>query len=117
MMIRAACAATAIVSCWLLSSTSARDQDRFLGMDQYIQEAMEKWEVPGLAIAVVKNGEVAVVRSYGVMEVGSDRRVSQHTVFPIASCTKSFTAAAIALLVDEKAVDWDDTVKKHLPEF
>ncbi len=91
--------------------------DRFAGMDAYIRAAMHKWEVPGLAIAVVKDGEVVAARGYGVCELGTNREVTKDTLFPIASCDKSFTAAAVGILVDEGKLDWDDPVAKHLPEF
>ena len=67
--------------------------DRFAGMDAYIRAAMEKWEVPGLAIAVVKDGEMVLARGYGVCEIGKDRKVTADTAFTIASCAKSFMAA------------------------
>jgi len=106
------------VACWLLFGPgAARGADRFAGMDPYIREAMQKWEIPGLAIAVVKDGELVLVRGYGICELGKDRKVTKDTVFPIASCTKSFTAACVAMLVEEGKLGWDDPVAKHLPGF
>ncbi|MEK6262387.1 MAG: serine hydrolase [Planctomycetota bacterium] len=101
----------------LLSPRVARADDRFAGMDAYIREAMQKWEVPGLAIAIVKDGELVLARGYGVCELGKDGKVTEDTVFPIASCTKSFTAACVAMLLDEGKLGWDDPVRKHLPDF
>src|SRR5687767_10667870 len=74
--------------------------DPFAGMDPYIHTAMKKWEVPGLAIAVVKDGEAVLVRGFGVAELGTDRKVTGDTPFTIASCTKSFTATAVGMLVE-----------------
>src|SRR2546423_10827474 len=91
--------------------------DRFDGLDAYVREAMQKWEVPGLAIAVVKDDELVLARGYGICQVGSDREVTKDTPFSIASCTKSFTAACIGMLVDEKKVHWDDRVQAHWPSF
>src|SRR5687767_11872814 len=91
--------------------------DPFAGMDPYIHTAMKKWEVPGLAIAVVKDGEVVLLRGYGVCELGADRKVTGDTPFTIASCTKSFTATAVGMLVEEGKLKWDDPVVKHLPGF
>jgi len=91
--------------------------DRFDGLDGYIREAMQKWQVPGLAIAVLKDDELVLVRGYGVCEIGRDRAVTKDTVFPIASCTKSFTAACIGMLVDDGKVKWDDAVQNHWPQF
>ena len=98
-------------------SPASRDGDRFSGMDTYIRAAMGKWEVPGLAIAVVKDGEVVLARGYGVCELGKDRRVTADTAFPLASCSKSFLAAAVGLLVEEGKLRWDDPVARHLPDF
>ena len=74
---------------------------RFDGVDEYVEAAMKTWETPGLAIAVVKDGEVVLTRGYGVREIGTDRRVDADTLFPIASCAKSFVAASIGVLIDE----------------
>src|SRR6266851_1020208 len=101
----------------LLGPRPTRAADHFAGIDPYIREAMQKWEVPGLAIAVVKDGELVLARGYGVSELGKDRKVTKDTVFPIASCTKSFTAACAAMLVEEGKLGWDDPVAKHLPGF
>jgi CubicO group peptidase (beta-lactamase class C family) len=86
-------------------------------MDDYVRRAMNKWKVPGLGIVVVKDGEVVVARGYGVCELESDRKVTTDSIFTIASCAKSFTAACIGMLVDEGKLDWDDLVKTHLPTF
>jgi CubicO group peptidase (beta-lactamase class C family) len=91
-------------------------EGRFDGADAYIAAAMRRWEVPGLAIAAVKDGEVVLARGYGVCEVGGDRRVVEGTVFDIASCAKAFTSASLALMVDQGKVHWDDPVVQHLPE-
>lgn len=98
------------------SSTTLAD-DRFAGIDDYINAAIRKWDVPGVAIAVVKDGEVVVARGFGVAEPGTNRVATADTVFPITSCTKSFNAACIAMLVDDGKVQWDDPVRKHLPDF
>jgi CubicO group peptidase (beta-lactamase class C family) len=100
-----------------ITARPAPATDRFAGMDDYIRAAMQAWEVPGLAIAVVKDGETVLARGYGVCELGTDRSVSPDTVFTIASCTKSFIATAVALLVEEGKVDWDDPVVRHLPDL
>jgi CubicO group peptidase (beta-lactamase class C family) len=107
----------ATIGVLLLVSQAAWAGDPFAGIDAYLAQAMAKWEVPGLAIAVVKGGEVVLAHGYGLREIGTDRPVAADTVFSIASCTKSFTAAAIAMLVDEGKVGWDDAVKLHWPEF
>lgn len=93
-------------------------QDRPLeGLDAYIESAMEDWEVPGLAIAVVKDDSVVYARGFGVTELGGDRAVDENTLFAIASTTKAFTTASLAMLADEGMLDWDDPVTRHLPRF
>src|SRR4051794_23472909 len=78
---------------------------------------MAAWNLPGLAIAVVKDGKVVHSRGYGVRRFGRDDRVDEKTIFPIGSATKSFTAAAIASLVDRGKIAWDDSVIRYMPKL
>jgi CubicO group peptidase (beta-lactamase class C family) len=100
-----------------LSPDMSPGADRFAGLDEYVTAALNKWQVPGLAIAVVKDGEIVLARGYGANELGKDRKTTRETVFTIASCTKSFVSACIGLLVEEGKLRWDDPVVRHLPEF
>ncbi|HMI55618.1 MAG TPA: serine hydrolase [Gemmatimonadaceae bacterium] len=86
-------------------------------LDQYIEKARRDWEVPGLAIVVVRNDSVLAAKGYGVRELGKPDRVDANTVFNIASLTKSFTAAAAATVVDQGKVSWDTPVHQLLPEY
>ncbi|HEX2271089.1 MAG TPA: serine hydrolase [Pyrinomonadaceae bacterium] len=85
--------------------------------DQYVEKAMKEWEVPGLAIAIVKDDRIVFAKGYGVRELGGTAAVNEHTLFAIGSASKAFTAATVALLVDEKKLKWDDPVTKYLPAF
>lgn len=85
--------------------------------DAYVRRAMDVWRVPGLAVAVVKDDSLVFARGYGVRRLGGADAVTPHTLFANASTTKAFTALAVALLVDEGALDWDDPVTRHLPGF
>ena len=87
------------------------------GLDAYIEKAIKDHEVPGLAIAVVRNDSVVFARGFGVRKLGSPERVDENTLFAIGSASKSFTAAAIAMLVDDGKVKWDDPATKYLPGF
>jgi CubicO group peptidase (beta-lactamase class C family) len=87
------------------------------GLNAYVEKAMTRWEVPGLAIAVVKGGELILVRGYGVRALGDAAPVDAETLFSLASCTKAFASAAIARLVDAGELQWDDTIARHLPAF
>src|SRR2546427_13115503 len=83
-------------------------------LDDYLAASVRDWEIPGVAIAVVKDGKVVVVRGYGVREMGKPETIDENTIFDAASLTKSFTAAAIASLVDEKKMSWDDPVRRYI---
>jgi CubicO group peptidase (beta-lactamase class C family) len=86
-------------------------------LESLIAEAMEEWKIPGLAIAVVQNGEVALVRAYGLRDVEAGLKVTTDTQFLICSITKSFTSTGLALLVDERRLDWTKPVRDYIPEF
>jgi CubicO group peptidase (beta-lactamase class C family) len=90
---------------------------RLNDLDAYISKAVKDWEVPGLAISIVKDGQVVFTKGYGVRELGKPEPVDEHTLFAIGSTTKAMTAAALGILVDEKRVQWDDPVSKYLPDF
>jgi CubicO group peptidase (beta-lactamase class C family) len=87
------------------------------GFDEYVNKAMKEWEAPGVAIAVVKDDKIVFANGYGVRELGKPAPVNERTMFAIGSSSKAFTAAAIAMLVDDGKVKWDDPVTKHLAGF
>jgi CubicO group peptidase (beta-lactamase class C family) len=87
------------------------------GLDSDIAKAVTDWRSPGLAVAVVKDGHVVFAQGYGVREQGKPAKVDTHTLFAIGSTTKAMTAALVAMLVDEKKVDWDAPVTRYLPWF
>lgn len=89
----------------------------FPGFDDYINKAMKDWEVPGMSIAIVKDDKIVYVKGYGLRELGKAAPVDEHTLFAIGSSSKAFTAASIAMLVDEGKLKWDDPVSKYLPDF
>ncbi len=104
--------------CSLLTPIAAHAQgDPLEGLDAYIRESMADWQVPGLAIAVVKDDSVVFLKGYGVREVGKAATMDEQTVLGLCSNTKAFTAAAIAVLVDEGKLAWDDPVNQRLPSF
>jgi CubicO group peptidase (beta-lactamase class C family) len=82
-----------------------------------VERTMKLFDVPGIAIAVVKDGQVVASQGFGVRKLGAPDRVDGKTLFEIASNSKAFTAAALAMLVDEGKLAWDDPVTKHLPDF
>jgi len=82
-----------------------------------VTRVMKTFDVPGIAIAVVKDGKVVATRGFGVRKLGEAATVDAKTLFEVASNSKAFTAAALAMLVDEGKLAWDDPVTKHLPDF
>jgi CubicO group peptidase (beta-lactamase class C family) len=86
-------------------------------IDVVTMRAMEAFQIPGVAIGVVKDGELIYARGHGVREIGKPEPVDADTIFQIASLTKAFTAASLGILVDEGKLDWDDPVIDYLPEF
>jgi CubicO group peptidase (beta-lactamase class C family) len=86
-------------------------------LDAYIEHARVVWDVPGIAVTIVRDGHVVATKGYGVRTLGKPERVDENTMFDIASLSKSFTAAAIATLVDEGKMRWDDPVRRYLPQL
>lgn len=86
-------------------------------LDSFIQEAKEDWKVPGLAVTIVKDGEVLFAKGFGARELGKKESVDAKTMFAMASTTKAFTAMAIGMLVDDGLLNWDDQVMTYFPEF
>ncbi|HSK73953.1 MAG TPA: serine hydrolase [Pyrinomonadaceae bacterium] len=87
------------------------------GFDDYVSRAIKDWEVPGVAIAVVKDDKIVFAKGYGVREVGKPAPVDERTLFAIGSSSKAFTAATVAMLIDEGKLKWDDSATKYLPGF
>ena len=86
-------------------------------LDAWVAQVRERFEVPGIAVAVVKDGQVVLERGWGVREIGEPAPVDEHTLFAIASNTKAFTAASLSMLADEGKLSLDDRVVDHLPGF
>ena len=79
-------------------------------VDKLMTSTMKAWQIPGAAIAIVQNDKVVYAQGYG-------ENITPDTLFQIASTSKAFTSAAMAMLVDDKKVDWDDPVREHLEYF
>ncbi|MFN4258023.1 MAG: serine hydrolase [Gemmataceae bacterium] len=86
-------------------------------IDELIDEALQAWEVPGVAVAIVGDNRVLYVKGRGVKDSHTRQAVTPDTIFPLASCTKAFTTTLLAQLVDDGVLDWDDPVRQHLPWF
>ena len=85
--------------------------------DEYVNKALKDWDVPGLALAIVKNDQIVFAKGYGVRKIGEATPVDEKTMFAIGSSSKAFTSASIAMLMDEGKLKWDDPATKYLPGF
>jgi CubicO group peptidase (beta-lactamase class C family) len=86
-------------------------------VDKLVESAMQKFDVAGVAVGIVKDGKIIYTKGYGVKSIETNDKVNEHTNFAIASNSKAFTTAALAILVEEGKLSWTDKVKKHIPEF
>ena len=86
-------------------------------LDNYVKRGMKDAQIPGLALAVIKDGKVVVMKGYGVRELGKNDPVDENTLFMIASNSKLFTATSIAKLEAEKKLSLDDKVSKYIPRY
>ena len=109
--------ALAVVFVLLFLPWAAAQGPDLATLDARFTQALKDWNVPGMAIAIVKDGKVVLAKGYGVREIGKPDAVDEHTLFAIASNTKAFTSTLIAMLVDEKKLGWDDRVTQYLPYF
>lgn len=110
---------TSRILTFLLISNLCLSQGNFIkdSLDIYINREIKRWNLPGLAIAIVKDGKVIVAKGYGVSDVVKKTPVTENTVFQIASCSKAFTGTSLALLESYGKLNLDDKVTKYLPYF
>jgi CubicO group peptidase (beta-lactamase class C family) len=91
--------------------------DRLNTIGDYVEETMASWQVPGVALAVIKGDNILHMKGYGVRDIETREPITPDTLFAIASSTKAFTAMGVALLVDEGVLEWDKPVRDYLPAF
>lgn len=105
----------------LLLTAPVRAQNRVTtnlnGLDGFVEQVMKDWHVPGLAVAIVKDGQVVYAKGFGYRDVKKELKVTPDTLFAIGSCSKAFTATALAILAGEGKLDWDKSVRDYLPDF
>lgn len=92
-------------------------QKKLEGFREFVQNILQQWHVPGVAIAIVKDDEVIFSEGIGLRDVEQALPMTPDTLMPIGSCTKAFTTAALAMLVDEGKLDWDTPVRHYMPTF
>lgn len=103
----------------LISSFAAAQstQPDLKGFDGFVEQVMKDWKVPGIAVAIVKDGKIVYAQGYGNRDVKRGLKVTPDTLFAIGSCSKAFTAAALGILVDEKKLEWDKPIRNYLPDL
>jgi CubicO group peptidase (beta-lactamase class C family) len=106
-----------LVALAFLLAPSSAPQTRPPDLDMWVARAMKTFDVPGVSLAIVKDGAVVVAKGYGVRKLGEPAPVDARTLFGIASNTKAFTATALGILVDEGKIRWDAPVIDYLPWF
>lgn len=101
--------------------TSCGDRTAYIpkGFDAYCQKTFDEWKIPGMAVVVVKDGEIVYLKGFGKTKLDSTGVDVDpvNTQFVICSTTKAFTGALLATVIDDYDVDWKDPVTKHLPDF
>lgn len=102
---------------WLPGNTVVAQPINSNAVDAILGDALKAWQVPGVTAAIVRGDEVLYLKGFGVRELGGTAAVTPDTLFPLASCTKAFTSTAMAMLVDEGKMNWDDPVRKYVPYF
>lgn len=108
-----------LIACTTLAAQNKKQslQSSIAAFDSYVQKAMQDWQIPGMAVAIVKNNEIIFTKGYGVRETGTNKMVDTKTYFACASTTKAMTAACMGILADQGKIQWSDPVIKYLPKF
>lgn len=100
--------------CFLLP---VRAQMSSMAIDTLVEETLKAFDVPGIAVGIVKDGKIIHAKGYGVRSLKTNLPVDENTLFGIASNSKAFTAFALGMLMDEGKLKWDDKVTDYIPEF
>jgi CubicO group peptidase (beta-lactamase class C family) len=108
-----------VFQCLLMPAYSQKAVPVFVtdSLDNYVNRSLAAQQIPGLAVCIVKDGQIVLMKGYGVKEWGVDGKVDENTLFMIGSNTKAFTATALAMLAVEKKLSLNDRVTKWIPEF
>jgi CubicO group peptidase (beta-lactamase class C family) len=106
-----------LILIFVFSLVSNSQEVDFQKLDNYFEQTVKDWGVPGMSVGIVKDGKIVFSKGYGVLEVGKPEKPDGNTLYAIASNSKAFTSAIIAMLVQEGKLNWDDKVQKYLPWF
>ena len=106
-----------LLSIIIITRAKAQYETKNKILDEFIQEGMKDWQIPGMITVVVKDGKVVFQKAYGVKDIRSKEPVNEQTLFSMASTTKAVVAIALGMLVDDGKIAWEDQVIQHLPDF
>jgi CubicO group peptidase (beta-lactamase class C family) len=116
-----------LFSCLVLFSCSSKDEQSSIQeveiseitpiLESYIEKAMKEWKVPGAAVGIIQGDQLVYSKGFGTKETGKSQSIDAQTIFPIASLSKAFGAATLAVLVDKGLLDWYDEVVKYDRSF
>ncbi|HQQ12985.1 MAG TPA: serine hydrolase domain-containing protein, partial [Bacteroidales bacterium] len=106
------------ISVFIFAFAKPQDSvENLILLENYYQKSIADWNVPGMAVAIVSADSILFARGFGVCDVEKPAKVDENTLFAVASNTKAFTSTALAILVDEGKLRWDDKVQQHLSWF
>jgi CubicO group peptidase (beta-lactamase class C family) len=105
------------LSCLLLTLVAVPGAPTTSEIDAILESGRQAWHIPGIVVVIVHDDQVVYLKGHGVKRLGAADPVTADTIFPMASCTKPFTALALARLVDQGTIDWDDRVRNRLPNL
>ncbi len=101
----------------LVATGNAQYEKKLKKIEDLVRKTQQEWQVPGIAISIVKDDEIIFARGFGVRELGKSGKVDDRTLFAVASNSKAFTAALLAILADEQKLRFEDPVVAHMPNF
>jgi len=99
------------------TSLRAQSEDPFAGFEAFVTGVMEDWNIPGVAVGVIRDGKVLLARGFGYRDIEAELPVTEHTTMAIGSNSKSFTVTLMGMLVDQGKLEWDRPVRDYLPDF
>ncbi len=105
------------LTCFPLTAEEKSKEVDLKGFPEYVKKLMTEEKVPGMAVAIVKDGKVIFAEGFGVRGIEENKPVTANTLFAIGSTSKAFTTAGMGILVDQGKLDWDKPVKEYLPTF
>ena len=111
------CVLSALLLLSTFSISAAPPRDDVADLDAFIEQALKDYQVPGAAVAVVRDGKVVLLKGYGVRDITKPDKVDENTIFQLASVTKTLTGAAASSVVDEGKLDLDTPIFNYVPEF